>query len=367
MKILYIIHSLIIGGAETVVANYVLNLKKRGEDVALLELSHTETFLAKMIRDNDIPYFTLFDDRWYKKIIRRVNYRYTITLFNKALKEIKPDVIHFHTMFNGMDQIDFPFNRCVFTYHSRVKRNFMSAQYIKPLMDSLVNKGIMLVAISSEIDNDIKKYFKEAKSVVIPNGLDLDAIRKNRISKETLCEELKLPQDGFLIGQVGRFNPVKNHGFTLELFKQISEDYPNSYLLFIGTGNSQELKTIKSRIQELNLADHVKLLGLRSDATAVMSCFDVLLMPSKSEALPLVMIEAQALGIRCVASDAIPEDVICNPNCFRLPLETSLKEWENYVVGRTEVCKDRELLNFEIETVIKKHVKLYNLLINGNC
>ena len=359
MRILYVIHNLVIGGAETVVVNYVLNLKERGEDVALLELSHKETFLAKKIREHDVPYYTLFDDRWYNKVIRRVNHCYTLSHFNKALKDITPDVIHFHTVFYGMDKINFPINQCVFTFHSRVKRNFASARYRKPLMDRLVAKDIMLVAISSEIEKDINLYFKNAKSIIISNGLDLEEIRSKKTSKKVLCDELMIPKDSFLIGQVGRFHPVKNHSFTIELFSYIIRNYPNTYLLFVGTGNAKELQFIKKRIQELGLQNNIKLLGLRSDATSIMSCLDVLLMPSKSEALPLVMIEAQALGIRSVVSDSIPEDVICNTNCFRLSLDAPVDEWVSLVMGKSERKYSREIEDFGINRIIDKHLDVY--------
>ena len=364
MKILYVIHNLSVGGAETLVTNYVIKIKARGEDVSLLVISHVESFLAEKVRVNNVPYYTLEDNNnVLTRIARRIISQRTINKFNKFIDELKPDIIHFHTMFPCMDKVNFPINHCVFTYHSRVKRNFLSAKYIKPLMDRLVEKKINFIAISSEVDNDIKQYFKNANSVVIPNGMDLEEIRRNKYSRNDFCDKLSIPHDAFLIGQVGRFNPVKNHIFTLNLFKSIIKNRPNSYLLLIGTGNTDEKEFINNSIEEFGLKNNVKLLGLRNDATSIMSCLDVILLPSKSEAFPLVMIEAQVLNIRCVSSDAIPDDIVCNPNCFRLSLDAPTDEWIETIMGNNQELKSYKLSDFDINVVIDKHLSLYHKIL----
>lgn len=368
MKVLFVIHSLIVGGAETIVTNYVIALKKMGINVALLELTHEDTFLSERVKKSNIEYYTLpSQSSIFARILRRIYPQITVRRFNNTVKDISPDVIHFHTIFHNMDEIDFPFSRCVLTFHSRLKRSKTSSRYdfVLPLIGRLAQKGMTFISISSDVDNDVHGLFPYAKSVIIPNGMDLNEIRSKRYNKRVLCKELNIPENSFLIGQVARFHEVKNHLFTLNLFGRIAKQYGNAYLIFIGTGTPEELELINHKISELGINDKVVLMGLRNDATAIMSCFDVVLLPSKSEAFPLVMIEAQALKIRSVASNNIPAEIECNPNCFRLSLDAPIEQWIETIMGSNEHETDYSIGSYDIVNVMAKHIDLYSDLYNS--
>lgn len=106
-------------------------------------------------------------------------------------------------------------------------------------------------------------------------------------------------------------------------------------------------------------------MGLRKDATKIMSCFDTLVLPSLSESFSLVLIEAQANNVRCVASDTVPMDVICNANCFALSLSAPKQQWIDTVIGN-EVRKESQTIErYSIEIVVKQHVDLYRSLVKS--
>lgn len=120
---------------------------------------------------------------------------------------------------------------------------------------------------------------------------------------------------------------------------------------------------IKNEIAKYDLESHIHLMGLRKDATKIMSCFDTLVLPSLSESFSLVLIEAQANNVRCVASDAVPMDVICNANCFALSLSAPKQQWIDTVIGQNGSKKNRSLNLFDINTVVQKHIDLYNTMM----
>ena len=367
MKIIYIIHSLPVGGAETLVVNYILKLRQAGIDICLVERYHTDSYLSTKIQDCGIPYYTLQkSNSRIKHLFQRFFYDDSLRKLNKLISEFQPDVIHYHTVFKDLDKVSFPIEKCVFTYHSRVERNFNVGSYVRPLIERLSQKGMKFIAISQLLHDDIEHFFPCAQIVDIPNGVDLDHIRSQKGKKKDLCEMLSIPEDSFIVGQVGRFNPVKNHLFTIHLFKDIIRKKENAHLVFVGTGNEGELRLIKNEIAKYDLESHVHLMGLRKDATKIMSCFDTLVLPSLSESFSLVLIEAQANNVRCVASDAVPMDVICNSNCFAMPLTGSKQQWINTICGINVRNTATSLEKFDIDVIVNQHIFLYKSLLKYN-
>lgn len=363
MKIIYIIHSLPVGGAETLVVNYILKLRQAGIDICFVERYHTDSYLSTKIQDCGIPYYTLQkSNSRIKHLFQRFFYDDSLRKLNKLISEFQPDVIHYHTVFKDLDKVRFPIEKCVFTYHSRVERNFNVGSYVRPLIERLSQKGMKFIAISQLLHDDIEHFFPCAQIVDIPNGVDLDHIRSQKGKKKDLCEMLSIPEDSFIVGQVGRFNPVKNHLFTIHLFKDIIRKKENAHLVFVGTGNEGELRLIKNEIAKYDLESHVHLMGLRKDATKIMSCFDTLVLPSLSESFSLVLIEAQANNVRCVASDAVPLDVICNSNCFAMPLTGSKQQWINTICGINVRNTATSLEKFDIDVIVNQHIFLYKSL-----
>lgn len=360
MRVIYIIHSLPVGGAETLVVNYILKLKQAGIDICLVEFYHTDSYLSTKIQDCGIPYYTLQkSNSRIKHLFQRFFYDDSLRKLNKIISDLQPDVIHYHTVFKNLDKVSFPKDKCVFTYHSRVERNFNVGSYVRPLIERLSQKGMKFIAISQLLHDDIEHFFPCAQIVDIPNGVDLEHIRAQKGKKKDLCEMLSIPEDSFIVGQVGRFNQVKNHLFTIHLFKDILHKKENAHLVLVGTGNEGELRLIKKEIAKYDLESHVHLMGLRKDATKIMSCFDTLVLPSLSESFSLVLIEAQANNVRCVASDAVPMDVICNANCFALSLDASEQQWIDAVIGNDVRNESQPIERYSIEIVVKQHIDLY--------
>jgi glycosyltransferase involved in cell wall biosynthesis len=363
MKILYIIHSLPIGGAEMIAVSYLEKLKERGQDVCLLEVAHVDSFLYHRLIEKQIPVVTLRND----SLVEIVAYNYYPSLFlhrfNKKLQTIKPDVIHFQTVCPFMDRINFPISRCVYTFHARLDRSLSMGVTRRPLFNSAIDKGMSFVAISSKINQDIKKEFPLSKSYLIPNGVNLSQIRSQAKDKNEIRKELGIPVDAFVVGQVGRFNKVKNHLFTIDVFNVIAQKNDKAILALVGTGTKEETERLNERIAKYGLQDKVKLLGLRDDATQIMCGFDALIHPSFSESFSLVLIEAQANGIRCVASDAVPEEIACNDNCFRLSLDDSPELWAEKILGNDTTVNSSSLEKFDINTVTEQNIALYKSLL----
>lgn len=361
MKILYNIHSLEIGGAETVVVNFLIALKKMGHDVVLVLDERKEGFLQDKVDQCGIPTRALRPQNSYSfwgKMKRWIVMKTTDyhKCWTRILEEEMPDIVHLHS---NAWAIPFPAERTVFTFHSDVERNLsiMGDAHRAKLM-ALAEKGIAFFCLSDPAQADVRRIFHTDRTVRLPNGVDLAEIRSRTYDRTEFLRQLGIPEDAFVLGHVGRFHPVKNHSKIIEVFAEVARRR-NACLILVGTGEAEYVASVKQQVQERGLEDRVVFLGLRSDSTEIMSTFDALVLPSLSESFSLTLVEAQALGVRCVSSDAVPQEVVCNDNCFALKLNDSAQTWADYVLGDFLEPKAAELEQFDMKNVVNMLVEQY--------
>jgi glycosyltransferase involved in cell wall biosynthesis len=144
---------------------------------------------------------------------------------------------------------------------------------------------------------------------------------------------LAIPPGRKVIGQVGRFVPVKNHAFTVDFFERIVRSGTDAHLLFVGDGALAP--AVKARVESRGLGDRCTFAGLQSDVVPFFSATDVFVLPSLWEGLPLVAFEAQAAGVPVIASTGTPEEINAIPRLVeRIPLSVGASGWAS-VVSRT--------------------------------
>ena len=170
---------------------------------------------------------------------------------------------------------------------------------------------------------------------LVRNAIDPARFAFDQSARERLRAELNAG-DRFLIGHIGRFDlRQKNQLFLLETFAKARQTRPNLLLALVGDGADRP--QIEAMIHALHLENNVLLLGYRKDVGALYSAFDLFALPSLFEGLGIVLIEAQASGLGCIASDAVPRETQVG-NCRYLPLENGA--WADAFVG-AEASKDR--------------------------
>lgn len=179
----------------------------------------------------------------------------------------------------------------------------------------------------------------DKKGIIIPNGIELSKFSYNPEISNQKKLELHLKNE-IIIGNVGRFRPQKNHIKLLNVFKVLHSIEPNSKLVLVGNGELMEM--VKNKIKEYNLTDSVLLLGFRSDVNDIVQTFDVLVMPSFFEGLPVTSIEAQAVGVPCVFSENISKDAAVIPNCHFVSLHQNDEVWAKVIL---EVSKHQKTTN----------------------
>lgn len=149
------------------------------------------------------------------------------------------------------------------------------------------------------------KEYDKGNVYLLNNAIDIEKFKYDEKLRRKKRKELEIDDDTLVIGHVGRFVEQKNHRFLIDIFNEIHQKNRNSILLLIGQGPL--MKEIKEKVEKLNLSRCVKFLGQRNDANQLYNAMDVFLFPSLYEGLGMVLIEAQANGLPCLASSEVPQ------------------------------------------------------------
>lgn len=224
-----------------------------------------------------------------------------VPLYTAYRNKIPVRIMHSHNIKEG----GLKFNQVLHKFHRR-NINKWATNY---MADSFAAGEWMFGEFVEK--NDIR---------IMSLGIEAADYKYDELQRKRIRSELGI-EDNYVIGNVARFHPQKNHLFLLDIFARFAQKYSNSVLLLLGDG--AESDRIKKRISELGLDEKVILAG-RADDKEWMSVFDIFAFPSLYEGFGIVVIEAQASGLRCVVSEAVPEEAVMTDLVKRIPLEEDM-------------------------------------------
>ncbi len=204
-----------------------------------------------------------------------------------------------------------------------------------------------------------KDCVKKGKAHILNNGVDTDIFSFSEQVRDETRRSLGL-NDEFTLIHIGRFVEVKNHSFLIDVFDEVVRFHNNSKLILVGEGDLQ--KKISARAQEKGLGDKVLFLGPRTDIAQLLSAADVLVFPSFYEGMPNVVIESQAMGLKCVISDKITEECKITSLVTQLELGDSslwskeiLKSLDSYErVNMTALLKEKR---YDARSTVEDFIK----------
>ena len=175
-------------------------------------------------------------------------------------------------------------------------------------------------------------------------GFDVASFQGNRAQVHAdLCREFGWEPSAKLILFVGRLEADevfhlgrvmshKNPAFALEIAKECISRDPDVRLVMAGAGN-QKRRELESKIKEWGLEEKIRLVGVRTDVPRLMLGSDLLLFPSLAEGLGMVVVEAQAAGLRVLASDTTPRECSVVPGLVKfLSLDLTARDWADEVM-----------------------------------
>lgn len=179
---------------------------------------------------------------------------------------------------------------------------------LRVFYNNLLNRATNKLAtdILSNSKTALKYFYKDynwendKRFEVIYNGLD--SIRF-LATNENLREELSIPNNAFVVGNIGRLNEQKNHKTAIEVAIQLCLQFDDIYFIFCGKGVKEAYGNV---VNEKMLSDRIIFTGVRRDIIKVLNSMNCFYFPSILEGQPNALIEAMVAGIPFVASDIEP-------------------------------------------------------------
>ena len=291
MKILQIIQRSQLRGAELFACQLSAALQKQGHQVDVLVLFGKRSDIFKF----ELPFYYLEaneQNRWwdfkaYKKLSSFIEQgEYDIVQANAG------DTLKYASLSKKIYKWKAEF---VFRNANKIS-GFLTNRFKKNLNTWLMQEVDFVASVSEECTFDFKKMFPFIHNRIecLPIGVDF-----NSPKPYNSLTDIGIMDDGPFILHVGGFMPEKNHKGLIRIFSNLIQEIPNAKLLLIGEG---KLKAeIEALVIQMKLSQNVVFLGSRSDVQQIMSCCQVLVLPSLIEGLPGVILESYVNKLPVVA------------------------------------------------------------------
>lgn len=176
----------------------------------------------------------------------------------------------------------------------------------------------------------------------------------NPYDEERFCRDSYSEKTAFSIIQIGRISDLKNQIFSLKVIKKIKKIYPSIILRIVGASEDGYYDKMKQVITNYELKDNIEFYPPNSNLPELLSNSSAMIFPSKQEGFGIVLIEAQAMGVKCYASDVVPSSTNCGGVTF-ISLSAGTDEWASKIINDYEIYHGSHQC-YDVSAYTKKRV-----------
>lgn len=180
----------------------------------------------------------------------------------------------------------------------------------KLLISGLSRKNMFFAGVSNAVRDDLAKNLwriPAERIITLHNMIDTITIEKEFLPRDIARQQLQLPQNAFVFGNIGRLAPNKDQATLIKAFANIKPQFPQAKLLIMGNGSLDY--ELNKQAQLLGVAEDIIFTGFMENGYRYAKAFDVYISSSKQEAFGRVLLEAMLAKIPVIATavNGVPE------------------------------------------------------------
>ena len=370
IKVLHVIDSLDLGGAQTLLLEIARHADASRFELEIACMHGLGVFVSEFERAG-LRVHMLSPGKWPP------HYLPNLVLL---LRSLRPDILHFHLF--GSNLLAKP-TAFLLGYRALVVHDHCNddARIRSPLLlltDALANRcASRVIAVAGSIRNFLihEEAIDPERVTTLSNSVNAEIFvpsdeEKTQCAKKTLG----IPPDAFVIGGVGRFVQQKNFSCFLDVAAQLIQK--QSDLAFIIAGAGPQGQMLRDKAASLGISGSVRFLGHVSDRMSLYHCMDALLMPSDFEGTPMTLLEAMASGLPVIASgvDGIAE--VCTDGHDALLVPPG--DLHGYVAALRQIINNKDLrlilgtnarqtilARYEIRSLVRRIESIYDEILSN--
>jgi len=362
VRIAFVITEMRPGGMERIVLHLAKSLVDRGNDVLVVCMERGGQ-LYPLLKQAGV----------FAVVINSTGSADVSGLYRliSALRSFEPSVVHLH------DYSSLPYaavanffagrNPLLFTAHGLLYEGFEPLQKRLRFFSRFLTS---ISAVSSKVAQRHKMYLAWKKEIpVISNG-----VPEVSIDPQNRClvrEELGIDEDTFLFLAVGNPRPEKAFEDLLDAAGLLRDQGYNFYVAIAGTlTESDYCQNLLKQLDSMELQDHCLFLGFRDDTAALYAAADAFVLSSRSEGLPMVILEALMTGLPVISTrvggiaDAVGCIVELVDPCDPVQLSRAMnKALDEKNTGTAQISREERVKyikdRFGLESMAEQYLKYY--------
>jgi glycosyltransferase involved in cell wall biosynthesis len=297
------------GGAEHHILNLCRYLKSVSVSPAVCVIPKESNILESEIEEEGIPVY-----RYNISSLKELLLPWNQIRLKRIIDDFNPDIIHAH-LFHG--EIIAALESLLSKIPVVVTRHSCGVEYssrLRPLVKLAARRFSGIITVSDEIAMDtVGMGYPENRVFRIPNAIDVERFRPwqgqdREKQRKGWLEKIfngEVSESALVVGSLGGLKQVKNYQLFLRVAAGLmdSEIGRSAHLKFVIIGEGKERERLYSLAEDLGLSNVLAMPGFTDHPERVLPFFDIFLITSLSEGVPLALLEAMAVALPCVASD----------------------------------------------------------------
>lgn len=350
LKVMHFVSGFKNGGVEQVVLNYTSLLNKNyniEESVIYQHMADPEKLrLSRQI-----------GNRMYQIPFKKTHPIKNLYATYNLIKKQKPDIVHAH-----MNLVNF-FPLMVAKFlgvpvrisHSHIARDNVNSKLVPFLKKLNMFFATDLMACGEAAG---KYMYGNKNFTILYNAIDQSRYQFNKEYRKEIRQRYNIDKNTIILGSIGRNVKQKNQKFLIDIFANYLKINSNSLLMLIGNGLLSD--DLDEYIRQKSCTDKVIRIKQVLSTEKYYSAFDVFLLPSLYEGLPVVAIEAQESGVTTLLSKNIDPTVMFTNNVKLLPVNMGVKCWLQDIRKsdrkRSDIISDKYDINIQYKHLYSYYV-----------